>query len=714
MCVVSRVMGILIYDRSEISLWSTVCVFTQIVAFLACTYIREIGERKRYLLHLHVVQTRSALHEMQESMIPDQIAARVRCGEPVVDSYEQVSVLLCSFSHHDALRLDALGPFHLLDQLHQAFDSLLAQQEGRALKIAHVGNDYMLVSPNIAAPAQPSACGLGDSSQEEHCAFLGSVAIQMASAARRLLAGSGMDARLGLASGPAFVAVIGESRRHLSILGPAASSAAGLCAQAAPGQVLCDSRAAAILRSGHGFRLRETAAAAVAELCGDAPQPPPPPPAAARRPAGLTDAQHRLSVREALADAALAGQRISAATGALADPAEEARFRLETGAESPDPVGARREALARTACVAACQAAFLLGLPGPPAGAAAWAAWWGGPDGAGGWEGRVRAGVLGVSLAAAALSSLGAGARPPWAAMHGAFFLGLAALAHARPEPFLLLGFAMGAGLCFVAPPTGSAAAAGRGVGAAYAVFLAAFCAASAREGLPQPSTVAIVPMAMLVHGLAGWLRGEARAARTGWLLEGARRRERAALFGALRELLPEHAVRDLGGAAVPPHVAQAVVLRAEIDGFRALWGGPCAAAGGGVGEEWRERGEGAVRALHELLARFDREVRRRGASEAQRAHPSHFVAPQRIKFINSWVQIEHANPLIPLCCRDGGVRDGGDEGWGVWASLWDRTGVGFSSAGLGGAYVLRRAGGRAGRGAGLHSSTWAETCCKL
>lgn len=58
--------------------------------------------------------------------------------------------------------------------------------------------------------------------------------------------------------------------------------------------------------------------------------------------------------------------------------------------------------------------------------------------------------------------------------MHGAFFAALVALAHLRAEPFLLLGFAMGVGLGFVAPPAASPVAAGREVWAAYVALVVA------------------------------------------------------------------------------------------------------------------------------------------------------------------------------------------------------------------------------------------------
>jgi hypothetical protein len=87
----------------------------------------------------------------------------------------------------------------------------------------------------------------------------------------------------------------------------------------------------------------------------------------------------------------------------------------------------------------------------------------------------------------------------------------------------------------------------------------------------------------------------EGRATRVRWLLNGRRRRERAALWGALQELLPEHVLEGLGrGAEIEAHVKQVVVLQAEME-----------VEGAGEGDMALAATEG----LHELLTLWDREV---------------------------------------------------------------------------------------------------------
>jgi hypothetical protein len=323
-------------------------------------------------------------------------------------------------------------------------------------------------------------------------------------------------------------------------------------------------------------------------------------------------------VRAALVDMAeAAGQLSGGSEASLADPGEEARFRLEAGggldcgSGSASGRSGAAAVLARTACVALCQSVFLVGLPGF--------------DGAGGgvpeWAGRLpgwmAAAILCAAAVPAAVAPELAGQGGQWAAMHAAFFGGCVALAHARAEPFLLLGFTMGVSLWFIAPASPSAAAARWGVGGAYAALLCVMAAASLRDGLSLPTVVAVLPPGLLVHWMAVWLRKEGQAARVLWLLDGRRRRERAALWKALRDLLPEYVLEGLGrGAQIEPHVKQAVVLQAELErvgpddaGGACTDGAARASSEGVAGCELGAQGRAAVVELHELLTLFDREV---------------------------------------------------------------------------------------------------------
>ncbi len=124
-----------------------------------------------------------------------------------------------------------------VDQVHKEFDALLAQHAPHVLKIHQEGRDYVLVSPNVSKAGPSAQLPCPQPALAEQCAALAQLASAMATLARGLLVGSGLETRFGLAAGPAITAVLGESRRHLRLFGPALSSAAGLSERAAPWQV---------------------------------------------------------------------------------------------------------------------------------------------------------------------------------------------------------------------------------------------------------------------------------------------------------------------------------------------------------------------------------------------------------------------------------------------------------------------------------------------
>ena len=216
----SRAYGFIVFRTDlSISVWSTSCVCLQFCVFLTCRYIQELHDRKKFLLQLEILQLRSNLQDVLDGMMPHSIADRVRAGEVVMDAHEQAAVLICSFPADAPPQTDAMPSFLLLDRVHLLLDDLLATSRFREFKVEFVGNDYLLTS------AAPSAC-----------AALGGLAARMSAAARRELAGSGLELRFGLAAGPVFAAVVGETRKHLRFLGAAAEEARGLAEVAGPWQ----------------------------------------------------------------------------------------------------------------------------------------------------------------------------------------------------------------------------------------------------------------------------------------------------------------------------------------------------------------------------------------------------------------------------------------------------------------------------------------------
>ena len=117
LCGASRVLGLFVYDAGATSLWSTACVCIQMVAFLACSYTREVRDRKQYLAHLHIVRLRSSLEVMRESMLPEGLAARVERGDVILSSFEDAAVLLCTFVAPKEIKGDAPQLVRLVAQV---------------------------------------------------------------------------------------------------------------------------------------------------------------------------------------------------------------------------------------------------------------------------------------------------------------------------------------------------------------------------------------------------------------------------------------------------------------------------------------------------------------------------------------------------------------------------------------------------------------------
>jgi hypothetical protein len=112
-------------------------------------------------------------------------------------------------------------------------------------------------------------------------------------------------------------------------------------------------------------------------------------------------------------------------------------------------------------------------------------------------------------------------------------------------EVFLLLGAAGLACTAFVACPAASAGSARAVAAAAVAGFLGVFGAACARDRLEALPGPAVVPLGALAYLHTRWVAAEAAERRVLWRLGERRRREWAALWRALTNLLPEDVLRD-------------------------------------------------------------------------------------------------------------------------------------------------------------------------
>jgi hypothetical protein len=79
LCGTSRIFGFFLFqDRLLLSLWSNICVFMQLAIFLICRYVRDLNDRRNYLLQLQITRLRANLQGILDNMIPRQIAERAQ------------------------------------------------------------------------------------------------------------------------------------------------------------------------------------------------------------------------------------------------------------------------------------------------------------------------------------------------------------------------------------------------------------------------------------------------------------------------------------------------------------------------------------------------------------------------------------------------------------------------------------------------------------
>jgi adenylate cyclase len=229
--LLTRLVGLFVYSRNLwVSGWSILCVVFGKCIFLACRYQRQLEYRRQHLLHRHIIRLKSELQELLDGMIPPHFSARAQLEDCIADPHDDVTVLFCSVSQPPSA--DPLASFHTLDALYSTFDRLLDHHD--VVKVEHVGNDYMVVSPLRPRPQPrrppsppadlPPAADCAPPEDDERragpaadCVALALLARAMVRAGRRALRGTGATLRVGLARGPAVAAVIGRSRRFLRV-----------------------------------------------------------------------------------------------------------------------------------------------------------------------------------------------------------------------------------------------------------------------------------------------------------------------------------------------------------------------------------------------------------------------------------------------------------------------------------------------------------------
>ena len=195
---------------------------------LLSSALHERAFRERFLWEQEVVRERARAEAILYSLLPAQVAQRVKRGEaPIADALGEVTIVFADLAGFTGLAT-RLAPRHLVETLNELFSEFdqLAAKYG-VEKIKTMGDAYMAVS------------GLVPGREDSHAEDAARLAVEMRVAvdemARRLEYPLGI--RVGLHTGPVIAGVIGSRKPVYDCWGAAVNMASTLEATADVGQI---------------------------------------------------------------------------------------------------------------------------------------------------------------------------------------------------------------------------------------------------------------------------------------------------------------------------------------------------------------------------------------------------------------------------------------------------------------------------------------------
>jgi adenylate cyclase len=218
-----------------------------VVAFFALTIVGVASTA--FALLAYFVRAREREQAKSErlllNVLPAPVAARLKEQDGIIaDDFPAVTVLFADLVGFTPLsrRLSAAELVSLLDHVFEAWDALVAAHGVE--KIKTIGDAYM-VAGGIPLP------------RDDHAEAIAELALAMGPELARCsaLAGTPLDVRIGIDTGPVVAGVIGRAKFIYDLWGDTVNTASRMESHAAPGTIQVTQRAYERLR--HRFEFQE-------------------------------------------------------------------------------------------------------------------------------------------------------------------------------------------------------------------------------------------------------------------------------------------------------------------------------------------------------------------------------------------------------------------------------------------------------------------------
>eukprot|EP00240_Pyramimonas_obovata_P000167 CAMPEP_0118928612 /NCGR_PEP_ID=MMETSP1169-20130426/5831_1 /TAXON_ID=36882 /ORGANISM="Pyramimonas obovata, Strain CCMP722" /LENGTH=1111 /DNA_ID=CAMNT_0006870639 /DNA_START=114 /DNA_END=3446 /DNA_ORIENTATION=- len=172
----------------------------------------------------------TAAARMQPKRHLHELDALTGSAEPLVECYESVTVMFCTFTKESVARIpDPAELRKLMGRIYMVFDELVRHH--RLAKVEHVCSDYVVCSTELKVGPDHAA----EVSAELDALALVALARQMLHTLKTHFSpcGNSLDVKIGIHRGPLAGGIAGKSLRFFRIFGDTVNTAARVC-QAAP------------------------------------------------------------------------------------------------------------------------------------------------------------------------------------------------------------------------------------------------------------------------------------------------------------------------------------------------------------------------------------------------------------------------------------------------------------------------------------------------